>query len=230
MKGKTNIWAIVPAAGVGARMQTDRPKQYLSVGGKTILEHSLSALLEFDMVAGVQLCLSAQDGYWADIDFQHERLLPIVDGGERRADTVLAGLKALEKHVREDDWVMVHDAARPCITSALLTRLVDSVMESDVGGILATPVADTLKQTEQGGVIHKTIDREMLWSAQTPQMFRYALLVNCLEKALADNLQITDEASALEASGYQPMLVPSSRHNIKVTYPEDIAWVEYILA
>lgn len=243
---KQQIWALVPAAGVGARMAADRPKQYLTVKGKTILEHTLSVFFDSEQIAGVQLCLSADDAYWSDINLgiDREKLLPVCDGGERRADTVLAGLRALSKKAKPDDWVLVHDAARPCLTQELINKLVTSLVDDAIGGILAVPVADTLKQVSGGDVmksvnkgaskdinkeIDKTVDRERLWAAQTPQMFRLGMLQECLENALQDDLDITDEASCVEASGFKPKVVLSSRANIKVTYPEDVEWVEHFL-
>ncbi len=226
---KNTIWALVPAAGVGARMASDKPKQYLQVAGKTLIEHTLLSLLDFDGIAGVQLCLSPNDQYWTELDFHHDSLLPIADGGAERANSVLAGLQALSGLAKPDDWIMVHDAARPCVTKQVLEYLIDTVGDHDVGGILAVPLADTIKYSTDKA-IEKTIDRRHLWAAQTPQMFRYALLLECLEKALENKFEITDESSALERSGYQPMIVPSSRSNIKVTYPEDIEWVEHFLS
>ena len=223
------IWALIPAAGIGARMAADCPKQYLTVQGKTILEHSLSIFLGTDKIAGVQLCLSPEDAYWQQLGFSHKKLLSTCAGGERRADSVLSGLQALEKVADAKDWVLVHDAARPCLTQELLMKLIDSVAGHSVGGILAAPVADTLKNASQEQ-IENTVDRSNLWAAQTPQMFRLGFLTDCLQKALANGVVVTDEASCVEAAGFQPQLVPSVRSNIKVTYPEDLAWVDCFLA
>lgn len=226
---KKKIWALVPAAGVGARMAADKPKQYISINGRTILEHTLSVLLAAEGIAGIQLCLSPEDAYWPDIALNHPRLFPVVDGGATRANSVLAGLQALSKQAKPDDWVLVHDAARPCLTEGLLNKLIDSLFEHRVGGILAVPVADTIKQVEDLEIT-KTVNRNKLWAAQTPQMFRFDLLKNCLEKALEQDVKITDEASCIEAAGFTPMIVPSVRSNIKVTYPEDMDWVSYFLS
>ena len=226
---KERIWALIPAAGVGARMKADRPKQYLSVHNKTILEHSLSVFLGSDHIEGVQLCLSPKDEYWQDIAFSHEKLLPVCGGGERRSDSVLLGLAALAKNADVEDWVLVHDAARPCLTQELLNMLIAKLVDDPVGGILATPVADTLKNVSQG-YIENTIDRSAMWAAQTPQMFRLGFLQECLQKALAADIAVTDEASCVEAAGFQPRVVLGTRSNIKVTYPEDLAWVDCFLA
>ena len=230
-KYKNTVWALVPAAGIGARMASDKPKQYMQIAGSTIIEHTLTALLNFDAISGVQLCLSPEDQYWVELNISHECLLPVVDGGAERADSVLAGLQALSEIAKPNDWVMVHDAARPCLSEQLLQHLIDTVGDHDVGGILAVPLADTIKYAinDEQITIEKTVDRKHLWAAQTPQMFRYSLLVECLQKALEKGCEITDEASALEIAGYRPMIVPSSRSNIKVTYPEDVGWVEYFL-
>ena len=226
---KKQIWALVPAAGVGARMAADKPKQYISINGRTILEHTLSVLLAVEGIAGVQLCLSPEDAYWPDIVLNHPRLLPVIDGGVTRADSVLAGLQSLSKRAKPDDWVLVHDAARPCLTEDLLKKLIDSLFEHSIGGILAVPVADTIKQVENLE-IKATVNRNKLWAAQTPQMFRFDLLKSCLEKALKQSIEITDEASCIEAAGFTPMIVPSVRSNIKVTYPEDVDWVNHFLS
>lgn len=226
---ENKIWALVPAAGIGARMAADRPKQYLSVAGKTILEHTLSALLNSDRISGVQLCLSSDDQYWPQICLDHQRLLPVVDGGAERADSVLAGLQALSSRAESNDWVLVHDAARPCLSKQLIDQLIEAIGDHHVGGILAVPLVDTIKYSK-GLLIEKTVDRKQLWAGQTPQMFRYGMLRDCLKKALLSDVAITDESSALEVAGYQPLIVPSVRSNIKVTYPEDLEWVAHFLS
>jgi len=226
---KSLIWALVPAAGIGARMSVGQPKQYLTVSGKTVLEHSLSTLLEFKKIKAVQLCIASDDQYWAELGFDHDKLLPVQLGGAQRANTVLAGLNALSNLADPRDWVMVHDAARPCTTNSLLTKLVDAVEGHDIGGILATPLSDTIKKVNSN-IIEKTVDRQNLWSAQTPQMFRYGVLRDCMEQANEKGLVITDEASAIEAAGYQSLIVPSDRSNIKLTYTEDLDWINYFLS
>jgi len=152
-----------------------------------------------------------------------------VEGGRERCDSVLNGLQALSPWAQENDWVLVHDAARPCVTTEAIQTLITSVGGHEVGGILAVPVSDTLKRAD-GKVISATLDRRSLWQAHTPQMFRYSLLKESLERALANNFSVTDEASALEFSGYQTLLVEDRRDNIKVTRPEDLAMAEAILA
>ena len=225
---KKQIWALVPAAGVGARMAADKPKQYISINGRTILEHTLSVLLAVEGIAGVQLCLSPEDAYWPDIVLNHPRLLPVIDGGVTRADSVLAGLQSLSKQAKPDDWVLVHDAARPCLTEDLLKKLIDNLFEHSIGGILAVPVADTIKQVENLE-IKATVNRNKLWAAQTPQMFRYKLLKDALHSALEHNIEITDEASALEQAGYQPRLIEGEVRNQKITQPEDLEMAGFFL-
>ena len=226
------IWAIVPAAGVGSRMQLDRPKQYLEVAGKTVLQYSLECLLQHDAIQAVQLCLSANDAYWVDQGFQHEKLLPVIDGGAERSDTVIEGLNAIGAIANPLDWVMVHDAARPCLSRSLIDRLIDALGSNSVGGILATPVAETVKKASQQDSetkIMQTVDRTDLWLAQTPQMFRYGVLRNSMLVAKKQRLSITDEASAIELAGYQPLIIESHAVNKKLTYADDIEWFRFYL-
>lgn len=215
-----NIWVVIPAAGSGLRMQAEKPKQYLSIAGKTVLEHTIDALLRFEPITAVQVCIAADDSFWGELHVQSSRVLKSTIGGATRAESVLAGLNALTK-ANQNDWVMVHDAARPCIDEKSLQRLVDHLSDHQVGGVLAVPLADTIKQVTEGR-IEKTIDRTHLWAAQTPQMFRYGLLKKCLSQALEERLSVTDEAVAVEHYGYQPEVILGSTDNFKVTYPEDI--------
>lgn len=215
-------WVIVPAAGVGARMKADRPKQYLSLLGKTVLEHTIERLLTLPMVNEIHLALSADDHFWPELACAANQFITRVDGGAERADSVLNGLAALSLKAQDSDWVLVHDAARPCIQALDILRLIESVNDHPVGGILGLPVSDTLKQVN-GGTIEKTVDRSLVWQAQTPQMFRLGLLRDCLQRALAEGKSITDEASALEAYGFRPLVVEGRSDNIKITRPEDLA-------
>ncbi len=217
----TIVWAIVPAAGIGTRMDVGKPKQYMSIAGKPLLELTLEALMQFPMIQAVQLCIAHDDHYWADLNIQHDKLLPVVNGGATRAQSVLAGLNALAPIAEDDDWVMVHDAARPCITGGLLSRLVNQLKDHPVGGLLAVPVADTLKRAGNNMEVVQTLERENVWMAQTPQMFRVGLLRDALKTALSQGQAITDESSAIELMGLKPKLVLGDRTNIKVTYPGD---------
>lgn len=215
-------WIVVPAAGVGARMGSTFPKQYLPLVGKTVIEHTLERLLALPNVAGIYLVLSSDDRHWDDLTLaQHERIRRI-DGGNERCESVLNALEHLQKIASPDDWVLVHDAARPCVHELSIMKLIDEVKNHPVGGILGVPVSDTLKQVNNS-TIQSTADRRFLWQAQTPQMFHIGLLHNCLRKALADGKVITDESSALECYGYQPLMVQGRSDNIKITHPDDLA-------
>lgn len=221
-----DVYAVVPAAGFGRRMQTECPKQYLSIGPKTILEYAVDALLAHPRVAKVIVAVSPGDMRFAQLPLAHHPQVTVVDGGAERADSVLAGLNA----AGDAHWVLVHDAARPCLHQDDLNRLLALSDSSRVGGILAAPVRDTMKRAEPGKTaIAHTVDRNDLWHALTPQFFPRELLHDCLVRALADGVTITDEASALEHCGYHPTLVPGRADNIKVTRPEDLALAEFYL-
>jgi len=223
-------FALIPAGGSGSRLAAGGPKQYLRLAGRPMLWHAISALAA--VVDTVFVVLAPEDRRFAAEDWSAfaGRLEPLYCGGETRRDSVYNGLVAAMAAVDADDWVLVHDAARPCLPRADIDRLLAACAGDRVGGILAVPVPETVKRAdggEAGGVrIAATEDRATLWLAQTPQMFRAGLLA----EALARTRGATDEASAVEAMGLKPRLVPGSRENIKVTYPEDIAIAEAILA
>ncbi|UJR55599.1 2-C-methyl-D-erythritol 4-phosphate cytidylyltransferase [Dickeya zeae] len=218
------VVAVLPAAGNGSRMLSDRPKQYLSIGTKTILEHTVAALLRQPRIQRIIIAISADDPYFSALPLASDPRIQVVIGGRQRADSVLAGLQ----QVQQADWVLVHDAARPCLHQDDLSRLLLLTGQSEVGGILAAPVRDTMKRSCDGHIDH-TVEREALWHALTPQLFPLALLRSCLERALREGATITDEASALEYCGYQPQIVPGRADNIKVTRPEDLALAEFYL-
>jgi 2-C-methyl-D-erythritol 4-phosphate cytidylyltransferase len=217
--------ALVPAAGFGARMGHELPKQYLDLAGRPMIWHALSTLCASPQIKTVFVVLAADDEYFARYDWSHcgEKLVPLYCGGATRAESVTNGLLASE--LEPDDWVLVHDAARPCLTQHQLTRMIAELRDDAVGGILAVPVADTLKRADAQQRIAHTEPREGLWQAQTPQMFRAGLLA----EALARCVNVTDEASAIEALGLQPKLVASDSSNFKVTYPQDIELAELLL-
>ena len=221
-------WIVVPAAGVGARMGASCPKQYLPLVGKTVIEHTLEHLLALPNVAGVYLVLSENDGYWNQLPLAQHPRIHRVAGGEERCDSVLNALEQLQDKALPHDWVLVHDAARPCVQTQSILHLIEQVKNHPVGGILGVPVSDTLKQVDDF-VIGSTVDRRFLWQAQTPQMFRVGLLRDCLQRGLAEGKLITDESSALESYGYQPLMVQGRSDNIKVTRPEDLAIAAMIL-
>ena len=187
-------WAVVPAAGVGKRMNADRPKQYLPLLDKTVIEHTLMRLLKADVFSAVAVAISEEDPYWPELDIASNEKVITAAGGKERADSVLSALKAIRTLASDDDWVLVHDAARPCITTIDINHLINSLKTDDVGGILALSSHDTLKNV-QGDFIVETLDRRHIWRALTPQMFRYGLLKSALEAA-EGNPAITDEASA----------------------------------
>lgn len=226
-----SYFALVPAAGGGARMGGDCPKQYLPLAEQPLIRHALHALAAVPAIERVFVVLAPDDTQWND--FAWDDLLPRLTvlrcGGTTRAESVTNGLRAMREGVRADDWVLVHDAARACLTRAHVEKLIAEVGDDPVGGLLAVPVADTLKQahepTSAGVRVAATVAREGLWQAQTPQMFRYGLLLEALEYAP----RVTDEASAIEALGLHPRLVAADATNLKVTYPLDLRLAEWIL-
>jgi 2-C-methyl-D-erythritol 4-phosphate cytidylyltransferase len=227
MTNSTKIWGVVPAAGVGKRMQSDRPKQYLELAGKTVLEQTLLRLLQAKVFTAIAVAISIEDPYWPELDISKNPDILTAPGGKERADSVLSGLRSLSTQASDNDWVLVHDAARPCITSTDIHRLIAQLKNDDVGGILALSSHDTLKKV-QGKRIIGTLDRTQIWRALTPQMFRYGMLKAALEEA-EGNAAVTDEASALELKGFQPKIVEGRPDNIKITRPEDLALAQFYL-
>jgi 2-C-methyl-D-erythritol 4-phosphate cytidylyltransferase len=228
MNSAEKFWGIVPAAGVGKRMQADRPKQYLPLAGKTVIEHTLSRLLNTKIFAAIAVAISPEDPYWPDLEISRNEKILTAEGGKERADSVLSGLKSLEGRAVNSDWVMVHDAARPCITTEDVCLLLNSVQEHKVGGILALPSHDTLKNVESDEIT-ATIDRNSIWRALTPQMFRYSDLKYALLDAAEKKAVVTDESSAMEFQGLKPKIVAGRPDNIKITRPEDLALATFYL-
>lgn len=221
-----DVIAVVPAAGIGSRMQTECPKQYLKIGDKTILEHAVASLMAHPRVAHVVIAISPTDSWFASLPLASNPNITVINGGAQRADSVLAGLNV----VQGAQWVLVHDAARPCLHQDDLARLLAITETSKIGGILAASVRDTMKRGEPGkNLIAHTVDREDLWHALTPQLFPLELLRSCLQRALDEHASITDEASALEYCGFHPELISARADNIKVTRPEDLALAEFYL-
>lgn len=227
MNKTIQCWAVVPAAGVGKRMQADRPKQYLPLAGKTVIEHTLSRLVQSGAFQAVAVAISVEDPYWLELDISQHPQVITAPGGKERADSVLSALKALQGQADENDWVLVHDAARPCLTSDDIHNLINTLKDDAVGGILALASHDTLKQID-GHNITATVDRSQIWRALTPQMFRYGMLRDALQDA-EGNPAITDEASALELLGLQPKIVEGRPDNIKITRPEDLALAQFYM-
>lgn len=220
------FWAVIPAAGVGARMAADRPKQYLQLGGRTILEHSLNCFLDHPGVKGVVVSIAADDPFWPGLPCASDPRIQRAEGGRERADSVLNALLLLHAQGAADsDWVLVHDAARPNLARSDLDRLLIELADDPVGGLLAVPARDTLKRADADGRVSATVDRSTIWQAYTPQMFRLGALHRALADSLVADVAITDEASAIEWSGQAPRLIEGRNDNIKVTRPEDLEWL-----
>lgn len=226
------IWAVVPAAGIGSRMQVSIPKQYLRLNGQTVLSLSLARLAALADVKRIMLVLSAEDTHWARHNSVHnsdrDKVLTCPGGGDRW-QSVLNGLDALADLAGPDDWVLVHDAVRPCVRVDDMLRLLALADADGDGGLLALPVSDTLKRVDDNDCVAQTVDRTGLWAACTPQLFPYGRLRQALRDASAAGVTLTDEASAMEWAGARPQLVPCHKDNIKITYAEDLQLAELIL-
>ncbi|MGI9279091.1 MAG: 2-C-methyl-D-erythritol 4-phosphate cytidylyltransferase [Endozoicomonas sp.] len=220
---KPRFWAIVPAAGVGRRMGSEIPKQYLEIHGRTLMEHTLERLLGFTALEKIVVVIGAEDEFYKEIELLRDSRITLVQGGDERYLSVLNGLKALSELADAEDWVMVHDVARPCIRHSDLEWLVKQLSGHTIGGLLGMPVRDTMKRTSSLGEVSETVDRDALWHALTPQMFRMKLLYDALKKALDDKMPVTDEASAIEYAGFKPLMVEGHSDNIKVTRGADLA-------
>jgi 2-C-methyl-D-erythritol 4-phosphate cytidylyltransferase len=222
-------FGLVPAAGTGARMGEALPKQYLTIGQRPVLWYALQRLCRHPRLCRTFVVLHPEDQRFLRCDWNQfgNALVPLFCGGATRAESVMHGLDRMRAEVQADDWVLVHDAARPCLTDELIDRLIAELAQGEAGGLLAIPVADTLKRNDGERRVLRTEPREQLWQAQTPQMFRFAPLLDALRAADPD--RTTDEASAMEQLGHRPRLVMGSAANIKVTYPEDLALAELIL-
>ena len=220
-------YAIVPAAGSGSRFGSEVPKQYLELAGKPLIYHTIKALCRCPRIERVWVILSPDDGWWQAYDWTPlgPKLGALFCGGASRGQSVINGLAAISSAVADDDWVLVHDAARPCLSPPMLDSLFDQLADDPVGGILAVPVADTLKRADGQQRVAATEPRDGLWQAQTPQMFRYRLL----REALAGKVALTDEAGAVEAAGFKPRLVRADASNLKVTFSADLRLAELIL-
>jgi 2-C-methyl-D-erythritol 4-phosphate cytidylyltransferase len=223
------FWAVVPAAGSGERMQAGRPKQYLDLLGRPVIVHTLERLASFPALRGMVVGLAPDDRHWSTLESIPAKLLSTYAGGRERAVTVLNGLHALAAHAGPDDWVLVHDAVRPCLRPGDVAKLVATVGDHPDGGLLGMPVTDTVKRADADGRVIETVARARLWRALTPQMFRMAALQRALERAVRDNIAITDEAAAIEHNGGHPRLVAGQADNIKITYAGDLALAEFYM-
>jgi len=229
MSNNARYWVVIPAAGVGKRMGVDKPKQYISVNDKTILEHTINCFINREEIEAIVVVISKADEYWSDLEIsKHEKIIT-APGGDERYHSVANGLQVLQDKAKEHDWVLVHDAARPCLNQSAIDRLMIELRTHEVGGILALPCRDTMKRANESSEIVDTVERESLWHAQTPQMFKYEKLNAAIEKILSDNIIITDEAMAMELSGYKPLIIQGHLENIKITHKDDLQYLEHYL-
>ena len=226
---RQRVHALIPAAGRSVRFGGTTLKQYAHLLGMPVMAHSIAAVERHDKVESVSVALAPDDGIFEQLIRPHYPSVQTVTGGDSRAQTVINGLRFVIQQHPDCEWVLVHDAARPCLSLADLSRLLDEGLQSDAGAILAVPVNDTLKLADGAGCIEQTVDRSRYWAAQTPQLFRISELILNLEAALSAGLTPTDEASAMEYAGAHPLLVEGSTSNIKITGAEDLALAEFIL-
>ena len=230
---EVSIWVVVPAAGVGQRMQSTTPKQYLSLAGAPVLQITIDRLLSVTSISGLVIALQDDDQYWGDIKLTTEKPVLIASGGAERSDSVLKALQLLSEYDDfdvEKDWVMVHDAVRPCVRETDLNLLIEKVAGNESGGLLAIPVRDTMKRQGETNTVVETVDRNGLWHALTPQLFPFKSLRNALTNAADLGLAITDESFAMEYAGFRPLLVQGHEDNIKITRPDDLRLAELYLA
>ncbi|MFT5662905.1 MAG: 2-C-methyl-D-erythritol 4-phosphate cytidylyltransferase [Gammaproteobacteria bacterium] len=224
MSKKLPVWAIIPASGIGQRMLSERPKQYLPLVDKTIIEHTLDRLLSHPEIIGAVVVLSATDKYWESLNYQTQSKKPLIfaQGGLLRHQSVFNGLEKLNAEISQDCYSLVHDAVRPLVTIKDLNRLIKAARQHSAGALLGAPIADTIKQLNVDGNINQTVSRTALWRAFTPQLFKADLLMDALKFVIEKKIEITDDASAIEAIGLSPKLVLGSVENIKITLPEDL--------
>ena len=222
------IWAVIPAAGVGKRYSSDIPKQYLPLSGIPVLLHSINKLVKLDEIEEILVVLNPEDTFWEKLNFSHPKVKAI-HGGLQRCNSVNSALEELSGRAKKGDWVLVHDAVRPCISDSDLKKITSLVIDEEVGGLLAFPILDTIKEVGENLDVQKTIPRGNLWSAMTPQIFRYGVLKQALEAAIMAGESVTDEASAIEAIGLTPRIIQGEKTNIKITHPSDMVLAESII-
>ncbi len=232
MNNDCDIWAVIPAAGIGKRMQSDKPKQYLKLIDRTVIEHTIERLLSVDQVRGIVVSKQPGDPYWPDIRIESDKPVLVAAGGEERCHSVMSALDVLSKqpaYKPETTWALVHDAVRPCVSADDIQNLIDTAAGTESGGLLAVPVRDTMKRQDNDQRVKQTVDRTGLWHALTPQLFACAQLSRALETALAEGFLVTDESSAMEHAGHRPRLVQGREDNIKITRPADLRLAELYL-
>ena len=222
-------WAVVPGAGTGTRMQAAKAKQYLPIEGLAVADHTLQRLLAVTVLDTIVVALRADDRDWSGLDCAAHTRIETVIGGVDRCQSVLNALASIAPRAQPQDWVLVHDIARPCVRVSDIDRLIATLSDHPIGGLLAQPVFDTLKRVDQRGDIAQTLDRKSIWRAQTPQLFRFDPLYRAMQLAAASVDAVTDEAAAMERAGYCPRIVPGSDDNIKVTCKGDLALAGYYL-
>ena len=222
------IWAVIPAAGVGKRYSSDIPKQYLSLNGMPVLLHSINKFVKLDEIHEILVALNPDDEFWQKLNFSHPKVKTI-NGGPERCYSVNSALEELSGRAENGDWILVHDAVRPCISDFDLNKIIEIVHDEDVGGLLACPILDTIKKVGDNLDVLKTIPRERLWSAMTPQIFRYELLKKALNAVLNSARSVTDEAKAIELIGLTPKIIEGDKTNIKITHPSDMVLAESII-
>lgn len=231
MIGAQQHWAVLPAAGAGRRFGSPIPKQYLPLRGRRVIEHSIRLFIEHPQIAGCVLALSPEDEWWQETAYAEHPAVKRVDGGAERSDSVANALAGLSGQADDGDWVLVHDAARPCLAAADLDRLLAALVDEPVGALLAVAMHDTVKTADDnsGVRVERTLPRQQLWRAYTPQAFRLGQLREALAFCQAQGIAITDDASAMEQLGLRPRLVEGRADNIKITRPEDLALAEFFL-
>ena len=234
MTEAVRFWAVIPAAGTGIRMQMDLPKQYLTINGRRVIEYSLETFCTHPQIAGVVVALAAGDKLWEGLSFAKHPKVRTAPGGKERCHSVLNCLHALSTVASTEDWVLAHDAARPCIKREDIDQMIATLRDHPVGGLLALPVRDTMKRADSsqdnGQHVQETVNRKGLWHALTPQMFRLGRLSKALEQAIQQKELVTDESQAMELAGLRPRLVEGRAENIKITRPSDLKLAKLFLS
>ena len=229
MPKSNKYWVVIPAAGIGKRMGDDIPKQYISVCGKTVIEHTIDNFISRNEIENICISISESDNYWPTLPISKNEKIITTIGGSERYESVYNGLRAIQDKATEDDWVLVHDAVRPCLKKSIIDRLITDISSHDVGGILALPCSETMKRVNNSNEVEETINRQTAWRAQTPQMFKYKKLLLAIEKVINEDIFITDEAMAMELSNHKPIVILGDENNIKITHKTDLKYLELFL-
>ena len=229
MPKSNKYWVVIPAAGIGKRMGDDIPKQYISVCGKTVIEHTIDNFISRNEIENICISISESDNYWPTLPISKNEKIITTVGGDERYESVYNGLRAIQDKATENDWVLVHDAVRPCLKKSIIDRLITDISSHDVGGILALPCSETMKRVNNSNEVEETINRQTAWRAQTPQMFKYKKLLLAIEKVINEDIFITDEAMAMELSNHKPIVILGDENNIKITHKTDLKYLELFL-